>query len=125
MATASWHTCTVKKKKKTLLPAELATPHFIGPLFSLFSSCVLSVLKWAAEVDALKNRLTKWSNFVDLSAEIWIEKCRAWIPVDARSDVTSLEMAKTNIHFQITCTYNMHSTSFLNPQITVPVFEPF
>lgn len=64
----------------------------------------------------MKIGLTKWSNFANFSAKIWIEKCRANIPVDTRCDVTSLEMAKINISFQIACTYNMNSTSFSIPK---------
>lgn len=60
---------------------------------------------------------TKRSNFANFSARIWPEKCRINIPVDTRHDVTSLQMSKTNSYFQITCTYNMNSPSFLIPKL--------
>lgn len=68
-------------------------------------------------MDALKISLTKWSNFANFSAKIWIEKRKTNIPVDVQYDVTSLKMAKINIYFQTTCTYNMNSTSFSIPKL--------
>jgi hypothetical protein len=68
-------------------------------------------------VDGWKISLTKWSNFANFSAKIWIEKCRAGTPGDALYDVTSLRMAKINIYFQTPCTLLTNSTSFSIPKL--------